>query len=88
MGEIKLILDDKLEQRFRQSAMNRFGYAKGSLSKAAVFALERWVSEEELKNEPFGDPIEAIKGMLKHVKKSSVELQHEIGAVWSKNVRN
>ena len=30
------------------------------------------------------DPIKAIRGMLKHVKKSSVELQHEAGRIRAK----
>ena len=41
--------------------------------------------QEELKNEleRLWDPIEAVTGMLKHVKKSSVELQPEVGKIWS-----
>ncbi|MBI2147844.1 hypothetical protein HYU19_05235 [Candidatus Woesearchaeota archaeon] len=30
-----------------------------------------------------GDPVEAIRGMLKHVKKTSVEIQHETSTIRS-----
>jgi len=44
-------------------------------------AIKRWVMEREkvLKEIRIPeDPVKAIRGMLKHVKKSGVELQHEV----------
>ena len=80
MKGIKIYLDEELERRFRKMAMEIYGYGRGSISRAAEDAIRRWVIErEELLKEVRipEDPIKAIRGMLKHVKKSGVELQHE-----------
>jgi hypothetical protein len=80
MKGIKIYLGEELERRFRKVAMEIYGYGRGSISRAAEDAIRRWVIErEELLREVRipEDPIKAIKGMLKHVKKSGVELQHE-----------
>jgi len=77
---IKIYLDEELERRFRKIAMEIYGYGRGSISRTAEDAIRRWVIErEELLKEVRipEDPIKAIRGMLKHVKKSGVELQHE-----------
>ncbi|MDO8661536.1 MAG: hypothetical protein Q7K43_06610 [Candidatus Woesearchaeota archaeon] len=83
MGLIKVMVDDVTEAVFRKAAMAHFGYEKGSLSKAADIALRQWSTFGQ--NETImEDPVKAIKGMLRHVKKSSVELQHEARALWTK----
>ncbi|MEK6961574.1 MAG: hypothetical protein AABX47_10495 [Nanoarchaeota archaeon] len=79
MGTIKVEVPDEIETRFRKSAMARFGYAKGALSNAASEAFGEWTREQE-SQKTLGDsenPVDAMRGLLKHVKKSSVELQHE-----------
>ena len=86
MGLIKVTVSDEIEMRFRRAAMTRFGYMKGSLSEAAEIAFDRWIISPEL--EP-NNSLQDIKGLLKHVKKDSVELQHEVKQIWSsKHVRN
>lgn len=86
MGLIKVKIDDAVEARFREKAMQRFGYAKGALSKAAQTAFQSWAGAMRKTNTE--DPIKAVSGMLKNIKKSSVELQHEISKVWESNARN
>jgi hypothetical protein len=88
---VKVVVDEALERDFRKAAMQRFGYAKGSLSKAATVAFSGWIGQNaELRDEASAlrDPIAAVRGMLKHVNKSSVELQHEIGTIWSGHARH
>ncbi len=81
---IRAKIDRRLERRFRELAMRRFGYGKGALSRAAEEAILRWIpvaEEEEVFFE--GDPVEAIDGILSDVDLDSVELQHlarDIGA--------
>ncbi len=43
MGEIRGIVKDEAEEKFRQLAMKKFGYGKGSLSKALEEALCAWI---------------------------------------------
>ena len=80
MGEIKIKLSDETEAAFRKNAMEAFGYSKGSLSEAAEQAVKEWAAGQA-KAEKIQNPVQAITGLLKHVKKSSVELQHEIGDI-------
>lgn len=80
MGEVKVRLSDDTEANFRKRAMETFGYGKGSLSEAAEQAVKQW-SELQSGGSYMEEPVKAIVGMLKHVKKSSVELQHEIGEI-------
>lgn len=80
MRGIKIYLDEELERRFRKMAMETYGYGRGSISQAAEDAIRRWVIEREkvLKEIRIPEnPVKAIRGMLRHVKKSGVELQHE-----------
>lgn len=53
MAETKIYIPDELDRRVREYAMKRFGYGRGSISKAAEEALARWVSK-----------IESIEGRL------------------------
>jgi hypothetical protein len=87
---IKVELDKNLEQSFRQTAMKRFGYSKGSIKKAAEAAIKKWTIEEgeaakSVQNERIkGNPVDLIGGGLAHLKgkKTSLELQHESKMVW------
>jgi len=83
MKDMKIYLPEELEKRFKKMSMDTYGYGRGSISKAATEAIRRWTTEREeiSKFEIPEDPIGAIRGMLKHVKKSSVELQHEASKI-------
>ncbi len=84
---LRVQIDDKLERKFREKAMKKFGYGKGALSKAAEEAILNWVSiagEEDVNFE--GDPVKAIEGLLKDVNVDSVTLQHEVQKLWAKKV--
>ncbi|MGD0329656.1 MAG: hypothetical protein ABSB40_04315 [Nitrososphaeria archaeon] len=81
---LRVQIDKKLEQKFRELAMKRFGYAKGALSKAAEEAFTQWTSMQENEKLSFeGDPVEAIDGLLSDVDIDSVELQHEAKKIWA-----
>ena len=47
MGEIRGIVASDAEEKFRQLAMKKFGYGKGSLSKALEEALHTWIKVNE-----------------------------------------
>ena len=86
---LRVQIDDKLERKFREKAMKRFGYGKGALSKAAEEAILNWVSTDSEDNVNFeGDPIKAIEGLLKDVNVDSITLQHEIQKPSAKKVLN
>jgi len=79
MGQLKVIIPDDVEQAFRKAAMRRFGYQRGSMSEAAKEAMHQWAANHEsLSKEASWN---SLVGILKHVKKTSVQLQHE---AWSK----
>ena len=76
-------VDEKLERKFRELAMRRFGYGKGALSRAMEEAVIRWISIVEGEKLGFeGDPVEAIDGLLSDVELDAVELQHEVNRLW------
>lgn len=84
---LRVQIDQKLEHRFRELAMKRFGYGRGALSRAAEEAIVRWISEVEGEGLSFeGDPVEAIEGLLSDVDVDSVELQHEVKKIWALKV--
>jgi hypothetical protein len=84
---LRVQIDNKLENKFRETAMKRYGYAKGSLSKAAEEAILNWLSTVDKENVTFeGDPVKAIEGLLKDVDTDSVTLQHESSKLWTKKV--
>ena len=43
VGEIRGVVSGELEKKFRKLAMKKFGYGKGSLSKALEEALHHWI---------------------------------------------
>jgi hypothetical protein len=55
MVELKIYLSDSLNERFRKTAMNVYGYGRGSLSKAAEEALTKWCVEH-------GEPSKQAEG--------------------------
>ena len=48
MGEIRGVVEKEIEENFRRLAMKKFGYGKGSLSKALDAALRQWIQINEL----------------------------------------
>ncbi len=89
---IKVELDEQLEREFRQLAMKKFGYSKGSIKKATETAIRQW-TEIEFGTRPnsMGEgrqgsktAVDLLTGLLKNTKhKTSVEEQHEIGKLWA-----
>lgn len=83
---LKVQIDEKVERKFRELAMRRFGYGKGSLSEAAEEAFLMWISSVEGALEFSGDPVGAIDGLLGEVEADAVRLQHEAKKLWSLKV--
>jgi len=84
---IRANISRELERRFRELAMKRFGYAKGSLQRAVEEAIARWVAWVENESLEFeGDPVEAIDGILADLDVDSVELQHRAREHWASKV--
>ena len=74
---------EELEKKFRETAMRKYGYSKGSLKKASMEAFRVWINEQ--KEIPISDtPFDLIEGMLQKFrgKVSSVELQHSAKRLW------
>ena len=42
MKELKIYISDELNELFRKTAMDAYGYGRGSISKAAQEALSQW----------------------------------------------
>jgi len=84
---LRFQINQKLERKFRELAMERFGFGRGSLSKAAEEAILKWTSATEEERLSFeGDPVEAIDGLLSDIDVDSVELQHEAKKIWALKV--
>lgn len=78
METLKVQVRKEKSQRVREIAMRRFGYAKGSVSKALDEALDEWVAKNDAKkSNSFPPEWERLRGALKDIKMSSVELQHK-----------
>ena len=55
MPQLSATISDDLNERFRSEVSKRFGaYRRGSIRKAIIEALEKWVSSEET-NSPEGE---------------------------------
>ncbi len=48
MGEIRGVIKNETEEEFRRLAMKKFGYGKGSLSKALEAALSHWIKVNDI----------------------------------------
>ena len=83
---LKVEVDKELENKFRETAMNKFGHAKGSLQKAAKEALSSWIIQQPTKIPKVDNPFELVRGMLSDLKgkTTSVKLQHEATKIWAK----
>ncbi|MGA2385431.1 MAG: hypothetical protein ABSG33_02740 [Candidatus Bathyarchaeia archaeon] len=82
---LRVQIDPKLERRFRETALKKFGCGKGALSKAAEEAILNWVTCQKETPTFEGDPIKGIEGLLKDVDIDSVTLQHLSNQLWDKN---
>lgn len=84
---LKVELERDLEYKFRETAMWRFGYTKGSLQKATKEALRSWIMQQSNKIPKVEDPFNLVEGILVKLKgkKTSVELQHEASRLWMKS---
>lgn len=67
MGDIKVIVEDDLLKKFKEEAMKKFGYTRGSLSIAAREAFKKWLETEkgEEKTKEFSKLIEEVAGIWK-----------------------
>ncbi|MAH07306.1 hypothetical protein CMI38_03600 [Candidatus Pacearchaeota archaeon] len=76
---LKIEFNEEFERRFRELAMRKFGFLKGSIKKASEEALSEWMRYEGEGTPKINDPINAIRGLLKDSlgEQSSVEMQHD-----------
>lgn len=82
---LRVQLKSEIEQQFRKTAMEVFGYSKGSLSKAAELAFSEWSQKiEQVNEQKEGERTNALRGLLKEYSYTSVELQHLAKTMWSK----
>ena len=83
---IKVEFSKEFEHKFREAAMRKFGFSKGSLKKASEEAISAWVKMQSDEVPRVEKPIALIDGMLSHLrgKYTSVELQHEARELWGK----
>ena len=83
---LKVELEKELEHKFRETAMKKFGYSKGSIQKASREALSSWIMQQSSKVPTVKDPFKLVRGMLSDLKgkTTSVELQHEATKLWAK----
>ena len=47
MAEMKAYVSDALDSQLREVAMKRFGYGRGSISKAVATAIVQWLARED-----------------------------------------
>ncbi|RLF23829.1 MAG: hypothetical protein DRN15_05135 [Thermoprotei archaeon] len=86
MGELKVTLDEKLLKLFKERAYRIFGYKKGSLKFAVELAIKDFIERIDLlQKEDLS--VKDIRGLLKDLKVTSVELQHRALEVMVVNMR-
>ncbi len=54
---LRLEIDKELERKFRELAMRRYGFTKGSIKKAAEMAIKRWTETAEVGKKEKNDSI-------------------------------
>lgn len=87
MGQIKFDVPDDVEEDFRRAAMERFGYERGSLTKAGEAALREWAETHDRMGALSvpDSPVAAIRGQLAHAEESGVGLQESIGSMMAED---
>lgn len=79
----RIQINEELESKFREATMRKFGYGKGSLSRAAEEALQKWLLFVGVEDHAFeGDAVEALDGLLADLNLDSVVLQHLMMKKW------
>lgn len=89
MKPLRVYLPEELEKRFRKISMESYGYSHGSLSRAAMEAIRSWIRGRETVSqvEIPDEPVRAVRGLLRNVKKSSTALQHEAAEIRAKRAK-
>ncbi len=77
MMSLKVKLPPEKEIAFREAAMKKFGYHKGSLSNALEEAITLWLGRENKQLKRVKNPTKQLRGMLSAIQGTSVDLQHE-----------
>lgn len=80
MSELKVHIPNNIKIQLESTAIDCFGKKNNALDIAVSKAIEEWLAKAHkvlISQKPPEDPVEAIWGMLSHVEKSGVELQHE-----------
>jgi hypothetical protein len=49
MGKMNIVLDDRLEERFRKAVFEKKGMKKGNISEALQEAVDLWIESEAQK---------------------------------------
>ena len=83
---LKVEFEKKFEHKFRELAMRKYGFSKGSIKKASEEAINLWIRLEDRGLPSSKDPFESLRGCIKHLrgKYTSVDLQHEAVKLWTK----
>ena len=83
---LKVEFENDLEQQFRELAMRRYGFSKGSIKKASEEAVGMWIKQQNQSLVKVKDPFKLIEGILSRIKGkyTSVQLQHEAAKLWIK----
>ncbi len=80
METLRVQLPPEKAQKVRAEAMKRYGYSKGSISKAVNVALDAWLHARKPKQARI--KAKDLMGIVKGVKGTSVEIQHRILDYW------
>lgn len=87
---LKIQVSQKLEKKFREKAMTKYGYHKGSITNAAEEALSLWVREIEIPDKTARKSktytTAKLEGLMKNIDIDSVKLQHEAKNIWTEKV--
>lgn len=85
LGELKVTLDDKLLKAFKERAYRVFGFKKNSLKEAVELAIKEFIEHVDLIFLTENENISKIKGLLKDLNTTSIDLQHKALALWIKS---
>ncbi len=61
MAETKIYIPDALDTQLREAAMKRFGYGRGSISRAVETAITQWLAREYAINKVINVVVEKAK---------------------------